>query len=357
MPSVKNGKKVCVVGAGLFGSMAALKLANAGHQVDLLERDNGILQGASKNNHNRIHMGYHYLRSIQTARDSIQGLSSFSETFRDALRPELPNYYAIAAENSKTSPERFEEFCQIVRIRFRREFPPAQLLDPKRLAACYCVPEPVFDYFSVRATMLKLLSDSTVNVHLRTSLQKVDRKNDQFHVTTTGFAQPYDCLINASYSSINQVNEMVGATLRTYRYEDVVIPVFRYDYAPFGLTVMDGPFCSVMPRGFRAGEFLLYHVKHSVLRSKLGTDGYAELQEWTDDSPLFQASSEFMPFLKNCSSFERYRAIRITWENDDDARRSIIYDDIPNYWSVLSGKVTTCVDVADDLVRTIGASV
>ena len=208
----------------------------------------------------------------------------------------MPNYYAIAAENSKTSPERFEEFCQIVRIRFRREFPPAQLLDPKRLAACYCVPEPVFDYFSVRATMLKLLSESTANVHLRTTLQKVDRKNDQFHVTTTGFSQPYDCLINASYSAINQVNEMVGAAQRTYRYEDCVIPVFRYDYAPFGLTVMDGPFCSVMPRGFRAGEFLLYHVKQSVLRSKLATENYDTLMDLNDDSPLFQASSEFMPF-------------------------------------------------------------
>ncbi len=349
-------KEVCVVGAGLFGCMAAVKLADAGYRVDLLERDNGIMLGASKNNHNRIHMGYHYLRSIQTARDSIQGLSSFTEAFRDALRPELPNYYAIAAEHSKTSPERFEEFCQIVRIRYRREFPPAQLLDPKRLAACYCVPEPVFDYFSVRTTMLKLLSESTVNVHLRTSPLKVDRKNDRFHVVTSQFSQPYDYMINATYCSLNQVNSMVGAAQRTYRYEDCVIPVFRYDYAPFGLTVMDGEFCSVMPRGFRAGEFLLYHVKHSVLRAKLGVENYDTLLEWTDDAPLFRASAEFMPFLQNCSSFERYRAIRITWENDDDARRSVIYDDIPNYWSVLSGKVTTCVDVADELVRTIGSA-
>jgi len=350
------GKNICIVGGGLFGCMAAIRLSKAGHRVDLLERDSGLLQGASKNNHNRIHLGYHYLRSIQTARDSIQGLASFTETFRDALRTELPNYYAIAAEHSKTCPERFEEFCQIVRIRYRKEFPPAQLLDPNRLAASYCVPEPVFDYFYVRTAVLRMLSESTANVHLRTPLTSVTAEADGFQVKTPEFSRHYDILINATYCDLNRINAMVGAAQRTYRYEDCVIPVFKYDYAPFGLTVMDGDFCSVMPRGFRAGEFLLYHVKHSVLQAKLATENYPEMLPWDNDALLFRESSYYMPFLANCTSFERYRSIRITWENDDDARRSIVYDDVPNYWSILSGKVTTCVDVADELTKLISAT-
>ena len=310
---------------------------------------------ASKHNHNRIHLGYHYLRSIQTARDSIQGLETFTDVFREALRPELTNYYAIAAEDSKTSPERFEEFCQIVKIRFRRELPPAHLLAPNMISACYCVPEPVFDYDTVRQIILRMLSASTANVHLKTPLANVEAAENRFRVTTTDGTREYDGLINATYFNLNRINALVGAPQRTYRFEDVVIPIFRYDSPPFGLTVMDGQFCSVMPRGFRMGEFLLYHVKHSVLRECLGPEGFSEPMPFDDDRPLFEASTEFFPFLAGKRSIERYRAIRITWENPDDARRSVLYDDVPNYWSVLSGKVTTCVDVAEELVRAVDA--
>ena len=349
-------KRICVIGAGLFGTTAAVRLARAGHKVDLVERNDGILLGASKNNHNRIHMGYHYLRSIQTARDSIQGLATFTELFRDAVRAELTNYYAIAAEGSKTSPERFEEFCQIVKIRFRREQPPAYLMNPEAIAACYCVPEPVFDYPMMRSVVLRELTDSTAIVHLRSEVNTIQMHGDLFHVRTTDFDRDYDVVINASYSELNRINRLVGAAVRTYRYEDVVVPVFRFAHPPFGLTVMDGEFCSVMPRGFRVGEFLLYHVKYSVLKEKLDVDSYDSLMPWDNDSTLFHAASFFMPFLADCTSFDRYRSIRITWENTDDARRSVIYDDIPNYWSVLSGKVTTCVDVAEELVAAVGDS-
>jgi hypothetical protein len=47
--------------------------------------------------------------------------------------------------------------------------------------------------------------------------------------------------------------------------------------------------------------------------------------------------------------------MRVVMENDDDARRSTINNDVPNYWSVLSGKVTTCVKVANELSKQVGA--
>ena len=132
-------------------------------------------------------------------------------------------------------------------------------------------------------------------------------------------------------------------------YEDVLIPVFRYEAPPIGLTVMDGEFCSVMPRGIRDNEFLLYHVRDSVLRRRLDQTGFDAPVAVDDDAPLFAESSVYMPFLKDCRSFDRYRSIRIVWENDDDARRTVLYNDLPNYYSLLSGKVTTCVDLAREM--------
>ena len=69
--------KVLVIGAGLFGSSVAAILADKNVNIDLVEAEDDIMKLASRVNHNRIHLGYHYLRSIDTAEQSIEGLLSF----------------------------------------------------------------------------------------------------------------------------------------------------------------------------------------------------------------------------------------------------------------------------------------
>ena len=51
-------------------------------------------------NHNRIHFGYHYPRSIDTAKQSILGLSSFAMEYNDCIISDFENYYCISNTNS-----------------------------------------------------------------------------------------------------------------------------------------------------------------------------------------------------------------------------------------------------------------
>jgi hypothetical protein len=55
-----------------------------------------------------------------------------------------------------------------------------------------------------------------------------------------------------------------------------------------------------------------------------------------------------MPFLRNVEPITYNRTVRTVYENDDDARLTelFMYDGIRNYFTVLSGKVTTCIQVA-----------
>ena len=55
--------KIAIIGAGFFGSTIALKLSEQ-HTVHLYEKENNILNGASKVNQFRFHMGFHYPRSF-----------------------------------------------------------------------------------------------------------------------------------------------------------------------------------------------------------------------------------------------------------------------------------------------------
>src|SRR3978361_1008030 len=108
--------KILIIGAGIFGTSVATVLAGENYEIDLVEAESDIMQLASRINHNRIHLGYHYLRSIQTAEQSIEGLLSFLFNYGKAVVHQLPNYYAIAKDGSKTTPAEFANFCNNVGI-------------------------------------------------------------------------------------------------------------------------------------------------------------------------------------------------------------------------------------------------
>ena len=54
--------KVAIVGCGIFGAMTALKMAEKGFNVTIYDINDKPLQGASLNNQNRLHLGFHYPR-------------------------------------------------------------------------------------------------------------------------------------------------------------------------------------------------------------------------------------------------------------------------------------------------------
>jgi hypothetical protein len=340
---------VLVIGSGLFGCCTAIELAKAGFKIDIIDSEDDIMNRASKVNHNRVHLGYHYLRSIETAEQSIEGLLSFLFNYGHAVENQFDNYYAIAKEGSKTTPDEFLNFCDKVGIGYDYEFPDEKLFDKDMLSASFKVPEPVFDYLLLKKMVQQNLIKSKVNLLLKNHLTDIKKVDDQYAATYNNTTKMYDVVINASYANFNAINSLLGIPLKKLLYEQVVIPEFKYQSEAFGLTVMDGPFCSVMPKGKQENEFLLYHVKYSVLENKL-----------TENRPLFTIDSNavyndiyknsqlFMPFLKDVRLNGFNEITRVVHKNDDDARLTELYtyEGYTNYFALLSGKITTCVQVA-----------
>jgi hypothetical protein len=348
---------VLVIGAGLFGCCSAIELSRAGFQVDLIDSENDIMLQASRVNHNRIHLGYHYLRSIETAEQSIDGLLSFLFNFGHAVENQFPNYYAIAKEGSKTTPEEFLNFCTKVGISYDYESPEGNLFDKDKLSACFKVPEPVFDYITLKQLIGESIAKSKVNLLLSNKLNKLKQvSKGSYEATYNSIIKKYDAVINSSYAGFNNVNGMLGVPLKNLLYERVFIPEFKFDSSPFGLTIMDGPFCSVMPKGKQANEFLLYHVKHSVLENKLTQlmpEFIGNSERTVED--IYENSSLFMPFLKGVNRMTFNEITRVVHKNDDDARLTELYtyEGFDNYFSLLSGKITTCVQASLEIKHTL----
>ena len=58
-------KKIAIIGAGFFGVTTYLFLKQKGFDCTLFEKEKNFLLGASTNNLNRVHFGYHYPRDYE----------------------------------------------------------------------------------------------------------------------------------------------------------------------------------------------------------------------------------------------------------------------------------------------------
>ena len=240
-------KKIKVLGAGIFGCCIAIELAKTGYEVVLIEQDSDIMQRASKLNHNRIHFGFHYPRSPRTARQSLEGLITFLLQFKDSIVFDFPNYYMVSKKNSRVTTEEYIYFCDRLGIGYDYEYPEEYLVDRERIDSSLRVREYIFDYDILQSLVKSQLKDVDL------------RLNTVFDGKTDG----YDYIINTSYSNTNIISKQLGISQLSLKFQDVIVPIFKMNHEKIGLTIMDGLFCSIMPRGNRKNEFLLYHPKYT----------------------------------------------------------------------------------------------
>ena len=96
---VKSDK--VIIGAGLYGLYAALLCASRwGEHVVVLECDSEAFGRATYINQARVHQGYHYPRSLSTARKSAGYFARFNEDFAFCINKSFKKVYATSSNFS-----------------------------------------------------------------------------------------------------------------------------------------------------------------------------------------------------------------------------------------------------------------
>ena len=72
--------KIAIIGSGFFGITLGLILSKK-HNVDVYEKENKILCGASSANQLRFHFGYHYPRSQKTILEIVKLLQLIASLY------------------------------------------------------------------------------------------------------------------------------------------------------------------------------------------------------------------------------------------------------------------------------------
>jgi hypothetical protein len=62
-----------------------------------------------------------------------------------------------------------------------------------------------------------------------------------------------------------------------------------------------------------------------------------------------------MPFLSEVKKSTQYKTIRVVHKNSDDARLTelYVYEKFENNFAILSGKISTCIQVALEIKHTL----
>ncbi len=247
---------VIVIGGGIFGCYAALYLAGKGAQVVLLEKEARLFQKASLVNQARLHGGYHYPRSVATALMSDAHKERFTEEHRRFIHTSFEKYYAIDRYGSFTDADQFERFCRYLRIPCERvvEHP---LFNLQRLEALFRTVEHSFDPVLLAAWYRQRVeAERNIALRLQTQAKTAIAEGSEWLVEVasadrngTDYLRA-PIVINATYAATNAVNRCFGVPTLALTHE---ISEIAFAASPplrnIGLTVMDGPFGSIMPYG------------------------------------------------------------------------------------------------------------
>ena len=101
-----------IIGAGLYGLYSALFCAKRFEKVLVLEYDSEPFMRATYINQARVHMGYHYPRSLSTALKSAGYYRRFHEDFGFAVMDRFRQIYATSSQFSWTNGEQFKELAR-----------------------------------------------------------------------------------------------------------------------------------------------------------------------------------------------------------------------------------------------------
>ena len=360
-------QEAVIIGGGFYGAAIAIYLARQRgmKRITLVEREPALLTRASYNNQARVHNGYHYPRSFTTAYRSRVNLPRFVNDWPQAVKQDFTKLYAIARRNSKVTAKQFERFCHEIGARVEpAEESLCALFEPRLIEAVFRVEEYAFDATQLARWATRELAECGVQIRLNTRVTAISRGPDntlELVIKPPGSADAAltsRYVFNCTYSGLNQFKGDFPGTQTGLKQEITEMALIQAPpaLAGLGITVMDGPFFSMMPFPAR-GLHTLSHVRytpHLHWKDAPGLDPYQKLQDYdraTRVDRMVRDVGRYLPAVLQTKYVESLFEIKtILVKNEGDDGRPILFEkhsELPGCYSVLGGKIDNIYDVLE----------
>ncbi len=361
IPKTNKKPRVAIIGGGVFGTSAAAELSEF-CEVTIFEKNKDIMEEGAYVNCFRHHAGYHYPRSSETVVEIQNTKKDFESVYEKAIIRSYPTYYGIARHGSHFSAKDFLAFCEKHNLSYAKSGLSSHLLTKSEMELCIQVDEPGYHYETlkkiVKARLAKkksisLICDATVQ---KLVLNKDNTKSVLYIKNKKKVEKKFDFVINATYANLNLATTSALFEKSPIRIDLTEVLVIKLPIDPVSITVIDGPFATLIPTGNKH-EFTLYHVTESILDRYVPADGLIKKRKVivSNQEAIVRESMKYFPILKEAVIVESrivHRAVQANREHDDSRVVDLI-DHGFGCWSVLSGKILTSVSTGKKIASII----
>ena len=315
--------KIAVIGAGFYGSYIALKLADKGHKVILIDPEDK--SSATLHCQARLHSGMFYVRSIKDLLSCARNFTKFLKIFKPYIYSEFNSYYLID-KNSKVDFDSYKKICKETGLK------------TKEVKLDYVNSDSVqgilkTNEFSINTSeLLFSLRDKCKNHHnitfIKDYVSRITENSSEIKIDLT-FNNPVKvnkCIL-ASYGNNFKFLKDLGYQVPSFNNYKIPVIKFRDNLPKDCHAVVDGDFWS---------SISLKDYKLLTNKFNLGTENI-----WDKSLNLMK---HYIPELEaeliSVDTVEKY-----VLSNSREAQIT----KYGNIWSIFSGKLTNIFDIINQI--------
>ncbi len=336
---------IAIIGAGWFGCHIGYKLVQANFKVKIFEKEKDIFQNASGNNTNRLHLGFHYPRSLQTRKMSYEGYKKFIREYPNLSKTLKNNIYVIAkSKHNKMRSNLYEKSMLRSNLKFSK-------LDPKKtdlinVDKIFNTNERAIDHKRAKDFFKKKLEK---NISFKNKITSIKKINKKYKIDN----EIYDFVINCSYQQSFKLKNL------NLTYEHCMFSLYRSKNKNHkSYTIMDGPFYTLLK--WNKDLFGLYSVKDSRIKTSKNFDvvrkSFQKLSKKKEGKVKQKILKGFLSFYPNFTSNFKFvknlYSIRTIMKNKKDARVCLVKNN-NNFIDIMSGKIDHIFYAYDEVLKCI----
>lgn len=339
-------------------------------KVLVIEKEPDLLQRASLINQARIHAGYHYPRSFLTAYRSSVNFSRFLNDFDGAVVKNFNKVYALARQGSLINARRFYEMFHTMGLSIKPAPPRVQgHFNRELIDEVFSVEEAAFDAVQLKTILKERLDQAGVVVAYNTEVEKIEQTTgDRLRLSCRPSGQDWEArmVFNCVYSRTNHLSKeshLEGLPLKHELTELALVEVPE-EVRELGITVMDGPFFSVMPYPASSCHSLS-HVRYTPHYHWTDADRESKdplapgLPKPASNFPfMVRDAQRYVPSLKKTRFISSLFEVKtVLLQNEIDDGRPILFKQnhgLRNLFTIIGGKIDNIYDVLDRLEEILG---
>jgi glycine/D-amino acid oxidase-like deaminating enzyme len=364
MSSVKQ-TDVAVIGGGYYGALVANEIKDAHRDIDvmIIEKESELFTKASSTNQGQFHMGYMYSADPELARECVENIQEFSDTFGDAVDHEVESLYGIHRD-SQISAEDYAHFCENAGLALQDVGRPAKIFGAA-ITATFASAEKTFNSAVIQKIFRKKLERSGVELSTGFAVAKITQGCQGLRVVATDDRiVDAKTVFNVTFADINGLHErseLPKIPLQHDTFLHFVLDLPK-EYKMTAATVIRGPYASLLPSDYRSG-----HVLASGKFRKIYSATMDRPSEEINDKlaraiygKVVKETTDYMPVLAQ-AKYRGYtvgtRSAHFSPSTGAYTSKAMVFNNfggIQNYHVVLGGKVSCMFDVVKKVRDIIG---